>query len=34
LYVHPLLAGIDPSIGRETLRLLRERVLPALRDSD
>lgn len=31
LYVHPLLAGIDADIGRETLRLLGERVLPALR---
>ena len=30
LYVHPLLAGIDADIGHETLRLLGERVLPAL----
>ncbi len=33
LYVHPLLAGIDADIGRETLRLLGERVLPQLRSA-
>lgn len=33
LYVHPLIAGIDADIGRETLRLLGERVLPALREA-
>ena len=34
LYVHPLLAGIDADIGRETLRLLAEQVLPALRAAE
>ncbi len=34
LYVHPLLAGIDAEIGRETLHLLGERVLPALREQE
>lgn len=32
MFVHPLLAGLDPAIGRETLRLLEDRVLPALAD--
>lgn len=30
LFVHPLLAGLDPAIGWETLHLLKEKVLPRL----
>ncbi|MBP6382464.1 MAG: LLM class flavin-dependent oxidoreductase [Pseudomonadales bacterium] len=30
LYVHPLLAGLDPAVGWETLQLLHDRVMPAL----
>lgn len=30
LFIHPLLAGLDPEVGWETLRLLETEVLPAL----
>lgn len=30
MYIHPLLAGIDPEVGWETLQLLKSQVLPAL----
>ncbi len=30
MYIHPLLAGLDPDVGWETLRLLKEQVLPTL----
>ncbi|MBK6401366.1 MAG: LLM class flavin-dependent oxidoreductase [Rhodocyclaceae bacterium] len=32
MFVHPLLAGLDPAIGWQTLRLLKEQVMPALSD--
>ena len=32
MYVHPLLAGLDPAVGWETLQLLKDRVMPALAD--
>lgn len=30
MFIHPLLAGLEPAIGWETLRLLRDQVMPAL----
>ncbi len=30
MYIHPLLAGLHPDVGWETLRLLKEQVMPAL----
>ena len=30
MFIHPLLAGLDPAIGWETLRLLNDRVMPYL----
>lgn len=30
MFIHPLLAGVDPAVGWETLRLLETQVLPAL----
>ena len=32
MFIHPLLAGLDPAVGRETLQLLKDRVMPALAD--
>jgi hypothetical protein len=32
--VHPLVAGLDPAVGWESLRLFADRVLPAIRQRD